>query len=78
MLTIPLDVSELGGITSSDYTIDTMSLTFEPFQTSATVTVTARDDGVNDGAGEGVIFSFGTLPAGLLAEDPVDGDGVDR
>ena len=69
-LTVPLTaVGQGGALASTDYTAPE-SVTFASGQTSATVTVTAAPDTVNDD-GEGVRLGFGgSLPTGVTAGSP--------
>ncbi len=63
-VTIPIVVTPDGGATSDDYTVSADTVTFHSDDTEATFTVTAEDDTVWDGEGNGetLTLSFGTLP----------------
>ena len=63
-VTIPIVVTPDGGATSDDYTVSDDTVTFHSDDTEATFTVTAEDDTVWDGEGNGetLTLSFGTLP----------------
>ena len=63
-VTIPIVVTPDGGATSDDYTVSADTVTFDIDNTEDTFTVTAEDDTVWDGEGNGetLTLSFGTLP----------------
>ena len=60
-VTIPIVAAGADGATAGDYTLSANSVTIDSGDTSATFTVTAVDDSVDDD-GESVNLSFGTLP----------------
>ena len=60
-VTIPIDAAGANGATAGDYTLSANSVTIDSGNTSATFTVTAVDDSVDDD-GESVNLAFGTLP----------------
>ena len=60
-VTIPIAAAGADGATAGDYTLSATSVTIPSGDTSATFTVTAVDDSVDDD-GESVTLSFGTLP----------------
>ena len=64
-VTIPLTVTNQGGTTSDDYSVQT-SLTFTNNQTSMFTRFSALTDTADDD-GESVIIAFGTIPTGLVA-----------
>ena len=68
-VTVPLEVTELGGATAGDYTGLPESVTFNAGQTTASFMVTAVDDTVDDDD-ESIRIGFGTLPAGVTAASP--------
>ena len=68
-VTVPLEVTELGGATAGDYTELPESVTFTAGQTTASFMVTAVDDTANDDD-ESIRIGFGTLPAGVTAASP--------
>ena len=61
-VTVPLEVTTGGGASSTDYTLSEMSVTFIAGQMSATFTVLAVEDMVDDDD-ESITIGFGTLPA---------------
>ena len=63
---VPLSVTPAGEASSTDYTLSEMSLTFTSGETSATFTVTADEDMVDDDD-ESITIGFGTLPSGVTA-----------
>ena len=64
-VTIPITATGNGGAETSDYSLSANSVTIAGGSTSATFTVTATDDSVDDD-GESVNLSFGTnLPDGV-------------
>ena len=64
-VTIPITATGNGGADTSDYSLSANSVTIDSGETSATFTVTATDDSVDDD-GESVNLSFGTnLPDGV-------------
>ena len=64
-VTIPITATGNGGADTSDYSLSANSVTIAGGSTSATFTVTATDDSVDDD-GESVNLSFGTnLPDGV-------------
>ena len=60
-LNIPIESTELGGVSSADYGTLPTSVTFNSGETSKTITFTATDDALDDDD-EGVKLSFGTMP----------------
>ena len=60
---IPLDNTELGGATPSDYSVPA-SVSFQSGDTGKSITFTATDDNLDDD-GESVELTFGTLPSGV-------------
>ena len=77
---VPLTVTRSGGATSGDYTLSATSVTFAADQRTATFTVAATDDSVDDDD-ESVTIGFGQLPEGVTAVSPrtatvslIDGD----
>ena len=68
-MTVPLTVTAGGGAIAGDYTLSEMSVTFIAGQMSATFTVLAVEDMVDDD-GESITIGFGTLPAGVTATSP--------
>ena len=68
-VTVPLTRTHRGGATADDYSGIPETVTFGASQTARTFTVTATDDGVDDG-GESVSIGFGPLPAGVSAGSP--------
>ena len=65
---IPLTVRNKGGAAAVDYAV-AKTVRFAGGQVTATVTVTAVDDAVDDD-GESVELGFGELPAGVTAGSP--------
>ena len=68
-VTVPLEVTELGGATAGDYTGLPESVTFTAGQTTASFIVTAVDDTADDDD-ESIRIGFGTPPAGVTAASP--------
>ena len=66
---VQLDATEAGGATPADYTLLPASLTFGPGQKSATFTVAAVDDGIDDDD-ESITVRFVGLPSGVTAASP--------
>ena len=66
-MTVPIVVTPGGGADSTDYTVSAATVTFDSDDAEATFTVTAVDDTVWDGEGNGetLTLSFGTLPSGV-------------
>ena len=64
-----LVTEEDGGATEADYMLSATELTFVAGLTSATFTVTAFDDSVDDD-GESITIGFGALPRGVTAANP--------
>ena len=60
-VTIPITAAGAGGAGTGDYSLSANSVTIAGSSTSATFTVTAVDDSVDDD-GESVNLAFGTLP----------------
>ena len=82
-VTIPLSVNLAGGAVEADYELSEDAVTFVAGETTATFTVTAVDDMVDDD-GESISIEFGVLPlgvteAGQIATEVtlVDNDGPD-
>ena len=71
---IPISTDKRVGATDSDFTVDSIALTFNPGETEKIVTFSAVEDTVDDD-GESVTLSFGTLPdgiaTGIIAETTV-------
>ena len=65
-MTIPIFASGADGAVAGDYSLSASSVTIDSGETSATFTVTATDDTVDDD-GESVLLSFGTLPTRVSA-----------
>ena len=65
-VTIPITVIELGGASSTDFTVASELVEFQPGATSSTLTFTAVQDSVDDD-GESVRLGFGDLPPGVTA-----------
>ena len=68
-VTIPLSVTAVGMATTGDYTLSASQLIFYTGETTASFTVTADDDMVDDD-GESITIGFGTLPTGISAASP--------
>ena len=68
-VTIPLTVTAMGGAVEADYDVSVDAVTFDAGETSATFTVTANDDMVDDDD-ESITIAFGTLPTGVTATSP--------
>ena len=68
-VTIPLSVTAAGGAVEADYDVSVDAVTFDAGETSATFTVTADDDLVDDDD-ESITIAFGTLPTGVTAVSP--------
>ena len=68
-VTIPLSVTAGGGAVEADYDVSVDAVTFDAGETSATFTVTANDDMVDDDD-ESITIAFGTLPTGVTATSP--------
>ena len=65
VVTIPLGITAVGGVSDEDYTLSSDSVTFLSNQTTRTVTLTAVDDREDDND-EGVQFDLAqSLPAGV-------------
>ena len=58
---VPITATNLGGASNSDYTLSPATVTFGATQTTATLTLRADDDSVDDD-GESVTLGFGALP----------------
>ncbi len=65
-VTLPLITKHQGGTSSDDYSGVPSSLTFDRGETSETFTIQGTADHTEE-TGEGLVLSFGTLPAGLTA-----------
>ena len=65
-VTVPIDTTELNGISASDYSGVPAGVTFGASDTQKSFTFTATDDS-DDDAGESVEMSFGTLPSSVSA-----------
>ena len=68
-VTIPITTDNQGGATSADYSGVPASVEIANGQTSATFTLTATADTIDDD-GESVDLGFGTLPTGVTAGTP--------
>ena len=68
-VTIPLSVTLGGTATTDDYTLSANQLIVYTGETTASFTVTADDDMVDDD-GESITIGFGTLPTGISAASP--------
>ena len=68
-VTIPLSVTLGGTATTDDYTLSANQLIVYSGETTASFTVTADDDMVDDD-GESITIGFGTLPTGISAASP--------
>ena len=68
-VTIPLSVTAGGTATTDDYTLSANQLIVYTGETTASFTVTADDDMVDDD-GESITIGFGTLPTGISAASP--------
>ena len=65
VVTIPIGITALGGVSDEDYTLSADSVTFLSNQTTQTVTLAATDDREDDN-GEGVQLDLAqSLPAGV-------------
>ena len=68
-VTVPLTVTAGGTATTGDYTLSATSVTINAGQMSATFTVLAVEDMVDDD-GESIMIGFGVLPSGVTATSP--------
>ena len=68
-VTVPLTVTAGGTAMADDYTLSEMSVTINAGEMSATFTVLADEDMVDDD-GESITIGFGTLPSGVTATSP--------
>ena len=69
-VSVPLTHTAQGDTSSGDYSLSATSVTFAADETSATFTVSAASDSVDDD-GESVVLGFGTtLPTGFSEGDP--------
>ena len=66
---VPLEVTAAGGALPADYTLSDTSVTFNAGELSASFTVLAVDDMVDDDD-ESITIGFGTLPTGVTATSP--------
>ena len=67
---IPITATNQGGVTSSDYSIVSSSVTFNSGDTSQTITFSATED-MEDELGESVLLAFGpSLPSEVSAGTP--------
>ena len=68
-VTIPLRITEQGGVSSADYSGVPASVTFSSGSRMASFTFQATDDSVAE-TGETVVIGLGTLPGGFSAGSP--------
>ena len=66
---VPLVVAPKGGATDADYNGMLATVVFEEGESQGTISVEVLADDVND-PGEGIVLSFGELPAAVSAGDP--------
>ena len=66
---VPLVVALRGGTTSEDYRGALAAVVLEEGESAGTISVEVLADEVND-SGEGIVLSFGALPAAMVAGDP--------
>ena len=68
-VTIPIEPTNQGGATNSDYSIDATSVAIGSGNMEVIFSVSATQDSIDDD-GESVDISFGILPAGVTAGSP--------